>query len=214
MESNLAFIQSIFQQALCHISTHLFPHKWLCQLSYHHLTPAQCWTWSLFFIQNTALLAHFRLLEYFLVCLVLWHLSPRPASHYTILSLRRLAIAPLATPTSAQRRLVVWDPLWFCRSRSDNRSVAQAVLTFWTCWKFLRDCVLRQENTTMRNQQCSLKPASHWPIIKDSEGPQSVVRSDEICSDYFPPIVSIQLDNSPHLNGDLNYQIYCKIYIH
>ena len=38
-----------------------------------------------------------------------------------------------------------------------------------------------------------LKPASHWPIIKESEGPQSVVRSDEICSDYFPPIVSIPL---------------------
>ena len=30
-------------------------------------------------------------------------------------------------------------------------------------------------------------------IIKESEGPQSVVRSDEICFDYFPPIVSIPL---------------------
>ena len=38
-----------------------------------------------------------------------------------------------------------------------------------------------------------IKPASHWPIIKESEGPQSVVRSDEICSDYFPLIVSIPL---------------------
>ena len=42
--------------------------------------------------------------------------------------------------------------------------------------------------------QCVLvKPASHWPIIKESEAPQSVVRLDEICSDYFPPIVSISL---------------------
>ena len=39
----------------------------------------------------------------------------------------------------------------------------------------------------------NVKPASHWPIIKETEGPQSVVRSDEICSDYFPPIVSIPL---------------------
>ena len=31
----------------------------------------------------------------------------------------------------------------------------------------------------------SFKPASHWPIIKESEGSQSMVRSDEICSDYF-----------------------------
>ena len=38
-----------------------------------------------------------------------------------------------------------------------------------------------------------LRPASHWPIIKESEGPQSVVRSDEICSEYFPPMVSIPL---------------------
>ena len=38
-----------------------------------------------------------------------------------------------------------------------------------------------------------LKPASHGPIIKESEDPQSAVRSDEICSDYFPPIVSIPL---------------------
>ena len=39
----------------------------------------------------------------------------------------------------------------------------------------------------------SLKPASHWPVIKESGGPQSVVRSDEICSDYFPPIILIPL---------------------
>ena len=31
------------------------------------------------------------------------------------------------------------------------------------------------------------------PIVKESEGPLSVVRTDEICSDYFPPIVSIPL---------------------
>ena len=38
-----------------------------------------------------------------------------------------------------------------------------------------------------------IKSASHWPIIKESGSPQSVVRLDEICSNYFPPIFSIPL---------------------
>ena len=42
-------------------------------------------------------------------------------------------------------------------------------------------------------QQLHLKPASHWAIITESDGPQSVIQSDEICSDYFPPIVSVPL---------------------
>ena len=42
----------------------------------------------------------------------------------------------------------------------------------------------------MRNK---VKPASHWPIIKESERTQSVVWSDKIFSDYFPMIVSILL---------------------
>ena len=38
----------------------------------------------------------------------------------------------------------------------------------------------------------SIKPASHCPIISESEGTQSVVQSDEICSDCFGPIVLIR----------------------
>ena len=35
----------------------------------------------------------------------------------------------------------------------------------------------------------SLRLASHFPIIPESEGNLSVVQSDEICSDCFGPIV-------------------------
>ena len=49
-------------------------------------------------------------------------------------------------------------------------------------------------DTSMHNKMRNkVKPASHWPIIKESERTQSVVWSDKIFSDYFPMIVSILL---------------------
>ena len=56
--------------------------------------------------------------------------------------------------------------------------------------KIFASCWIKSKELEILPQ---IKPASHWPSIKESEGPQSVVRSDEICSDYFPPIVSIPL---------------------
>ena len=38
-----------------------------------------------------------------------------------------------------------------------------------------------------------VKPASHCPMITESEGTQAVVQSDEICSNCFGPIVLIPL---------------------
>ena len=59
-----------------------------------------------------------------------------------------------------------------------NRSASQAVVTLWTCSKYLRDCVLTQENTIARNQWCSARcwiarvPISgkchdplRWPVV-------------------------------------------------
>ena len=45
------------------------------------------------------------------------------------------------------------------------------------------------------SQWVCLNPASHCPIIKESEDTQSVVQSDEICSDCFGRIVSIPPPN-------------------
>ena len=49
------------------------------------------------------------------------------------------------------------------------------------------------DETFPRSWFSFIKPASHCAIIKESEGSQLVVQSDEICSDYFPPIVSVPL---------------------
>ena len=60
--------------------------------------------------------------------------------------------------------------------------------------KSLTDTVLHPSSLTLHTMQKStLKPASHRPIIKESEGTQSVVQSNGICSDWFGQIVPIPL---------------------
>ena len=54
-------------------------------------------------------------------------------------------------------------------------------------------CIGKDNRTYYCGYRAGLTKASHFSIITESEGRQSVVKSDEICADSFAPIVSIPL---------------------